>query len=276
MNFTQINMKKYIALSLCLLFIISSVNAKQKEIHSFYQHEILKIDADISDWGDMAIFDEMTSIISNISNDQDYIYIKIRISTYGAVSRLLMSGFTIWFNDEGKNRPQKGLAFPLKKDISKKFEDHMKLLKGLSKDQVAKLQKTYLADFNFEFASGFSAISIVDNDFNDIYYRPSNLNDEGLSAIVKLIDYDLFIYEARIPIDLVLNNKKELLNSDQESFSIGFEYGKIKIEIGDQTTNMPVRERTSSYNRRNRHQVQDYSEIPALTTWYKKVYLSKE
>jgi len=270
-------MKKYFYLLLIALFLSGPLSAKKPVLKSFYQHSVFKIDGEIDDWGDMAIFDEVTSLVSNISNDKEYLYIKIRATSYGAVSRLLMSGFTIWFNSESKNRPQKGLAFPLKSEIAERYKAHNKEITGLSKIHALRIQKSYIEEFNNKFTSGFSVIRIVDNDRKELFYKPSSMNEEGLSALVKLIDMDLLIYEARVPIDLVLDNKEEFLNSSDKSFCIGFEYGKIEIETkSDPTTSMPLHERTSSYTRRNRHQIQDYSEIPALTAWYKKVYLSKE
>lgn len=270
-------MKKNIFILLFSLFLISNLSAKKPKIKSFYQHDVFKIDGNIDDWGDMAIYDEKTSIISNLSNDQDYIYIKIRISSYGGVSRFLMSGFTVWFNTEGKQRPQRGLAFPLERDISQQYKDHIKVLKGLSKLQADRLREKYLTEFNHKFSNGLSTIRIIDKNEEDIFYKSSNLNKEGLSAVVNLVDFDLVIYEARIPIEYVLDTKEELLQSSEKSFCIGYEYGKIKVKNrNNQTTSAPIHQRTSSYSRRNRHQVQNYIDIPALTAWYKKVYLSNE
>ena len=170
MHIKTFDMKKSIGFLFFILFSLSSlgVSAKTPELYSFYQYDEFIIDGLIDDWGEMAIYNDLTGIISNVSNDHENIYIKIRITNFGTVNRLLMGGFTVWFNDEGKTRRKNGITFPVKKEVSDDSQKQEKMLRGLSQHQIQRMRKKNLMDFNNKFATGTATINVVDNDLEII------------------------------------------------------------------------------------------------------------
>ncbi len=273
-------MKKYIFLLLAL-FLLNSLSAKKTIIQSYYQKTPIKIDGNIDDWGDMMIFDEKTSIVSDISNDHEYIYVKIRIANFYSISRLMRGGFTVWFNDEGKSRPKIGIAFPIVKDIPQQDKQNKNQYAKLTRSEAEQLQAKKLENFNMKFTSGLASINVLDKDLNVIKNQQFNTNDEGLCATLLLKDADLFVYEARIPLDIIFDNKEEFLAAKKKSFCLGYEFGKFVVEEfkNKPGSNLPRgNNQMGRYNYTARRQVNlgDRSKIPAVYTWYKKVYLSNE
>lgn len=270
-------MKKYFFFLLFTFFLLGSLSAKKPVIHSFYQHTVFKIDGEVDDWGDMAIYDEKTTIVSNISNDQEYIYVKLRIASPRIVSRLLLSGLVVWFNDDGKPRPKKGVAFPIAEAVSSDYRKLSKMLRGLSRDQMDRAKKLFLEEFNTKFATGLATINVLDKNRDVILSKSICKNEKGLSTSLKLKDFDLLFYEARIPLDMVFDNKEDFLKSKKESFSLGFEFGRYEIEeLKNQANNVPNDSRRSPYAYSNKHRMEDYGIIPAVNSWFKRVYLSNK
>lgn len=273
-------MKKIGLLIGLLLFAgLQWLQAKSPEIHSFYQHDKFVIDGKIDEWGDMAIYDEKTSIISNVSNDHEYIYIKIRITNYTAIYRMQMGGFTIWFNDEGKVKRKKGIVFPTNTELSKDLAEKQRKLKGLSKEQIQRMQEQNKNEFNKKFASGLAAINVVNADLEIIDSKSFSINESGLSATIRLMDFDLLFYEARIPLNMVFENKDEFLGSKKKAFSMGFEFGKYEDkELKKQAATIPndSRYRGNPYYSRYQSRMEGYGTFPPIDTWYKRVYLSTE
>lgn len=274
-------MKRYIFL-LFALFLINNLSAKKVVIQSYYQKTPIIIDGNIDDWGDMIIFDDKTSIVSDISNDHEYIYVKVRIANYYSISRLMRGGFTVWFNDEGKSKPKIGIAFPIMKDMPDLNKQKKGQFANISRSEAERLQDKKLENFNARFIAGLASINILDKDLNVIESKQFNMDDEGLSATLLLKDADLFIYEARIPLDLIFDNKEEFLASKKKSFCLGYEFGKFVVEeLKDKPgSNIPTgnRNRMGGYNYSARRNIDlgDRSKIPAVYTWYKKVFLSNE
>ena len=281
MKNTRSKIIRIISLSTFAFLLICNlgVDAKSPEIKCFYQQTEFNVDGEIDDWGDMAIYDDKTSIISNISNDHEYIYVKIRITNYAAINRLQMGGFTIWFNDEGRVRRKKGIVFPTSTEVSKDLKKREKMLKGLSKEQIERMQEQNLEEFNTKFSAGLAAINVVNEDLEVIDSRSYSINETGLSATLQLRDFDLMIYEARIPLDLVFENKEEFLKSKKKAFCLGFEFGKYEDkELKAKSATIPgdSRRYNDPYYTRYRGKMEGYGTFPPIDTWYKKVYLSIE
>ncbi len=100
-----------------------------------------------------------------------------------------------------------------------------------------------------------------------------------MSATLRLVDFDLLLYEARIPLDIVFEKKEEFLNSKKKYFSLAFEFGKYedkKLKAKAVTIPNDLRQSRNPYYKRYRSRMETYGMFPAIDTWYRRVYLSIE
>lgn len=271
-------MKKVHAILLLIIFFLSNgkIMCNNPEIHCYYQHNKFVVDGENDDWGDMAFYDEKMSIVSDISNDHENIYIKIRVTDYVALNRLFLGGLTVWFNEDGKTKKKVGISFPLAEEMSLEFKTQFTRQDGMSEEMIKKLQTQRINKINVKFSLGLAAINVLDEDYKVIQHFSVSKNDTGLSATIKMIDFDLLEYEARIPLDLVFKNKEEFLQSKGKSFCMGFEYGKFEIEeIKEQQRQEPIHNRYGRYTY-DHSQQQNYGKAQPVFSWYKNVYLAHE
>jgi hypothetical protein len=275
------------------LFVFISIIgfSKSPTINCFYQQGKFVVDGKSDDWGEMAIYDEDTGVITNISNDDKYLYVKIRIGNSGAIQRIFMGGMTLWFDPYGKKKSEIGIVFPAKEDFKSFMEVQKKMTKaagsGGDRNRMQAKQEKRLAIFNQKYKTGLASITVIDKKKEVLHFEPYNLNDEGLSAILYIKTYDLLFYEARIPLDIILKNKQNYLGNKKKPFSYGFEFGGFEIpEMREEARKMSNQMNTSSnynqgYNQRSNqrmrmHMQDSYGIIPAIKVWYKKVFLAKK
>jgi hypothetical protein len=108
--------KKYflwLALALGILAVVGA--AKTLTVESRWQNTPLKIDGDISDW--MApLFNSEKSVQVDYAfcNDADNLYLVFIFKEQKYLSSLAQTGFTVWFNDQGKKKKIMGLRFEKK------------------------------------------------------------------------------------------------------------------------------------------------------------------
>ncbi len=274
-------MKRKSTLIVVLTLLISSFTfAKNPVINCFYQKEKFVIDGKSDDWGNMAIYDKGTAVVTNMSNDEEYLYIKIRIGSSGPIQRIFMGGMTLWFDPKGKKKCVKGLAFPLKEDFETFITAQKQLKKNnTNRERAQKLMNKRLDVFNQKYKAGLGSMSMIDEKRESYHFEASNLNKTGLSAILYLKSYDLLFYEARIPLNLIFEDKQKFL-SGKKAFSYGFEFGGFEIEeMREEARKMSNQMTSSAYGNRSRqrmqsHMLDSYGIIHSLKVWYKKVYLA--
>ncbi len=270
---------------LVILFVLFCYASQAKDpviISTFQKSEIL-IDGDITDWSEMAIYDDQSSIVMNLSNDNDFIYVKFRIANYGSISRIFKGGFSVWFNEEGKKKRKVGFRFPISDEIAHLFVEQERIAQGVSRDQAEVLFRNLMSDLNIRFANDISNAEIVDDENGTAELYSLKTNKVGLSARLNFIDFDLMIYEAKLPLDLFFSDKEKFLGSKKNCFVLGYEIGqytdeKMKKEADKQRASQGLQNvgRNYRYNSRYTSMLDRYGDFPSIIKWYKKVYLSKE
>jgi hypothetical protein len=109
-------MKKCIySILLMALIIPNLLSAKSVTVESRWQKTPLKIDGDIGDW--MApLFNSEKSVQVDYAfcNDVDNLYLLFIFKERKYLSSLARTGFTVWFNDQGKKKKKLGLRFEKK------------------------------------------------------------------------------------------------------------------------------------------------------------------
>ena len=109
-------MKKYAYIILLLALIVPNLlTAKTVAAESRWQKTPLKIDGDISDWMAPSFNSEKSVQVDYaFCNDADNLYLVFIFKEPKYLSSLSRTGFTVWFNDQGKKKKTLGLRFEKK------------------------------------------------------------------------------------------------------------------------------------------------------------------
>lgn len=107
---------KYGALLLLLAAAIPlALLAKTAPVQSRWQKSPLKIDGDISDWLAPSFqAEKQFQVEYAFGNDGENLYLIFVFKDQKYLSSLAQTGFTVWFNDQGKKKKKLGLRFEKK------------------------------------------------------------------------------------------------------------------------------------------------------------------
>jgi len=108
-------MKTGALLILLALAMPLAVTAKAAPVQSRWQKSPLRIDGDISDWLAPSFQSEKkVQVDYAFGNDGGNLYLIFVFKDQKYLSSLAQTGFTIWFNDQGKKKKKLGLRFEKK------------------------------------------------------------------------------------------------------------------------------------------------------------------
>ena len=89
--------------------------AKTAPVQSRWQKSPLKIDGDISDWLAPSFHAEKSVQVDYaFGNDAENLYLIFVFKDQKYLSSLAQTGFTVWFNDQGKKKKTLGVRFQKK------------------------------------------------------------------------------------------------------------------------------------------------------------------
>jgi len=199
---------KNIYFIICLLIL-----AACSTYESGYQDLPLIIDGSSSDWN-TTLESKNTGISHGISNDTEYLYIRLNISDTDIQKKILMAGLTIWIDTCGKKKESLGIICPIQKAPARINQNAMKSLNNppkFNKDQI--LEAEFI---------GFK-------ESVESYYIDNNPYEIKVS--IDIDEFRSMYYEMRIPL---LNIYKNYTDLSLKSLSIGFETGAIKMPNQDQ------------------------------------------
>ncbi|MCX5706121.1 MAG: hypothetical protein NTW13_00345, partial [Candidatus Omnitrophica bacterium] len=132
MNIKRIN----ILFSLLVLLCLSTSGCGESKLFSSWRERTINIDGKYTDWSQSsAYYDERRKVVLNLVNDADYLYICLISRNRAIETKIMESGFTIWFDPDGRQKKVFGIRFPTglrrmgisideeKRDIEKNWRD---------------------------------------------------------------------------------------------------------------------------------------------------------
>jgi hypothetical protein len=112
---TMASKKWFPWLVLMLLVFPAAAAAKTAQVQSRWQKTPLKIDGDISDWLAPSFNAEKSVQVDYaFGNDAENLYLIFVFKDQKYLSSLAQTGFTVWFNDQGKKKKTLGVRFQKK------------------------------------------------------------------------------------------------------------------------------------------------------------------
>lgn len=192
------------------------------------------IDGDVSDWSCDWWLDPDGKFISNVANDAENLYVRLKIADDLTQQKIGLLGLSLKLNPKGKRRGKVGLKYPVGKDESE-LKKKPKEDKSLNeREAVIQIKKDLLNDVEVVELIGLAKKNIVSS-------RLGLAN--GIQVIIVAQNDGSYIYEAKIPFKAFRINKNEV-----EVLGIEFETGKYNPPVKNQSTpNTGMMSRPGSY-----------------------------
>lgn len=198
---------------LSLVFIMGSLSlqAQKNQTLSNTWNNGVKIDGDLSEWGDsLTYYFSDQDLHYSISNDDQYLYVAIKVKNKDKQTQAAFNGFALTINKDGKKKDGPSFSFPI---------PDRSALRALSNQEFnvpTDLRKAALSTIRAFHVRNFP--NILDGAI-------SLENNYGIKAAVLIDTADQLCYESAIRLDQ-LN-----LQPNQNSFAINIKInGLIKTQ----------------------------------------------
>ncbi len=230
----------------------------QKGIHesvSFEKPPV--IDGKVDDWPAEWWLDPDGKFLSNVGNDADNLYFRLKVSDEPTQLKIGWFGLSLRLNPKGKRKGKVGLKYPVGKDASE-----LKKEKPIAADadiatKVA-MKKELVSDVEVVELIGLAKENIVSS-------RLGLAN--GIEAMLLAQDDGSYVYEAKIPFKAFKINKEEV-----PLLGVEFETGRLVQKSTAPTSNPganPMSRGPGGYGQQQpRQYYSSYSYNPMSTPGY--------
>jgi len=202
--------------------------AKTPVYKSTWQQPSFKLDGEDQDWEGKMYYDSESDFIFGLANDQEKLFVKLKISNQLIQQKILVTGLTFWIDTVGKRKKQLGLTFPMKSNPKGMVGGGSRRNRNLNVGQGSQKHMD-IVNFNMKYKTGMESMLLINYFGDERIDFTNNKNVEGINAILRY-DKDLMLYyEAEIPLSKIFPNPQKFLNDTTETFSFGFETGKLEM-----------------------------------------------
>ncbi|MBS1951602.1 MAG: hypothetical protein OJF59_001276 [Cytophagales bacterium] len=185
------------------------------------------IDGKVDDWPGEWWLDPDGKFLSNVGNDADNLYFRLKISDDLTQEKIGLFGMSLKLNPTGKKKDKVGLKYPvgLDKNELKSQQKKEEANSGKETDVAARVQhkKELVSDVEVLELIGLAKQNIVSS-------RLGLAN--GIEVILVAQDDGSYIYEAKIPFKAFRLDKSKL-----ENLGIEFESGRLIQQNKNATPN---------------------------------------
>lgn len=204
---------------LFLVFVSSCLIAlSQKGVKEALTPSNIVIDGSLDDWQGDWWLDPDGKFLCNVANDNDNIFIRLKISDDLTQQKVALLGLSVKFDPNGKKKGRVGLKYPvgksegeLKKEKPKPMDPSM-----MDANQRAQMKKDMISDVEVLELIGLAKENIVSS-------RLGLAN--GIEVIIVAQRDGAYIYEAKIPFKAFRLNKSKI-----ETLGIEFETGRLVVQ----------------------------------------------
>jgi hypothetical protein len=237
-------------LLLFLLFIvIIFAGCGDKELNSKWRTQNITIDGNDSDWSNSLVFYEDINSLVGVQNDNDCLYLCLVTTDQQFERKILVTGLTIWFDNEDKGDRKFGIRFPIRmknmnNDAFQPGEDQAEGRRrdpddgqeGLG-DKGQPAGATDKGKMGDMFLKNQTEIEVIDANNEATRFPISELKGIELKMTVK--DYRM-VYEFKIPIAMKNAYSFAVGATTGSTISVGLETGNTETKknkgVGDKTS----------------------------------------
>jgi len=201
-----------------LFVFLSCSSFAQKGVKESVQFEKPPvIDGRVDDWPTEWWLDPDGKFLSNVGNDAENLYFRLKISDDLTQQKIALFGLSLKLNVKGKRKGKVGLKFPVGKDASElKREKPEAVESGSDIASKIAIKKLWVSDVEVVELIGLAKQNIVSS-------RLGLTN--GIEAMLIALDDGSYVYEAKIPFKAFRINKNEV-----PLLGVEFETGRLIVQ----------------------------------------------
>ena len=173
---------------------------------SKWQYSQVIIDGYDKDWSGKMYYDSNAKMACIISNDENSLYIKLKVVDKITQRKIIGTGFTLWIDTIGKGKKQSGINYPMKANNKIPMQRY---------NSCIQLGEMILIGF---YKSG-------ENIFTN------NKMSGSVNVVYRFDSLCTMIYEADIPLRMLFSNYDKFITDTSKVISIGFETGSLDIPL---------------------------------------------
>lgn len=210
------------AIFILFIFVSISVHAQNKQAPSSTWNPAVEIDGDHTEWGDsLAYYFENQDLHYSFANDDEYLYVAIKVKDKDKQIQATFNGFSISINTENKKREEIKLIYPLPDRSA------LRALNSQEFNKPTDMRKIALSAVRALYVDGFP----------DILSGAISLeNNYGIKAKVQIDSTDHLVYECAIQL------KQLNLSPKQQVFAVNVKInGLIKTQYTTYDNNRNTR-----------------------------------
>ena len=159
--------------------------------------------------------DDKSKILYQVSNDENNLHIMFSTVERSSVMKILQTGFTIYFNSEGKKKKDILFQYPMPQDMETLRQSMMSAKKQGGQQPQFDVNKL------LGMISHISVFSSFDEEEHINLYSNSNV----IKASVKSTQQNELTYDLIIPLTRIFKNEI----SDVSNLTVGFVSGKMEM-----------------------------------------------
>lgn len=203
-------------LSIGLIVLIAACGNKQLE--SKWRTDEITVDGSNRDWADKLIYNRDNDIAIGIVNDETDLYISISSTDRAMIQKIIIGGFTVWFNAKGNKDKTIGIRYPIgTQGSAPRFPESLKGDRNRNYPDEQPMES---------FRKRWEEFEIIKNEENISLRIPID-NEVGIEVRNSFYE-GMLVYELKIPLYKKQNSPYAIGTGKSEFIGIGFESGKME------------------------------------------------
>ena len=226
-------MKKivFVLLSVLLSGAIMATPHKKPEVKSTKQEGKFVVDGKTTDWKNNTLqFDNKTGFAYAFSNDNQTLFVRLKMLNANVQRKALITGFTLWVDPNGKGKQVLGIEYPQKRN----HEQHIRKPGLKSAEQYRhprQASNNHLTDEKISrFNAHYRKVQPKLAGFEKAGIKDAFAGTGGIRVLLQMDSLGHVVYEASIPLKMLFSNPLDYLSKDKP-FSVLFKTGYLQIDM---------------------------------------------
>lgn len=215
-------MKGIIHFSILLIVILLSACGNKPIYTSKWNSDQIVIDGTFLDWKSEIEYDSKSKFLYNVSNDRSNLYICLKVTEPNVKNKIMMRGFTVWIDTTGKQKTVLGIKYPMGRNRNMAQQNQNTQRQPVTERQGERPPGS-------QFRNQLELIGYNEKGKSEVVNFE---NAGGVEIAVNEDPYGGMQYEAKIPLTFIFNNPEAFLSGSENSVSLGFETGYVRMESG--------------------------------------------
>jgi hypothetical protein len=167
-------------------------------------------DGKANEWGENLLYDPKSGLLYKVSNDDNNLYIMLKIVDENSQRKMLMGGLSVWIDTTNHKKEIFGVIFPRGRRRGTE----------MSNPQAMRENRTRKRAFNVKEQLAESELEIEVRLYDYTEPHLMFLNESHLKPVIDVDSAQIIVYEFAVPLGYIIKNKKIT-----KPISVGFVIG---------------------------------------------------